>query len=82
MFVITPTYFRPMFTSVVGWILLSVSATAVFVSYKLAEAAIWLFQRARAVLAVVALVGFSVTWLAAVSIVLLGPSVLILMRPR
>lgn len=82
MYVLTPTYFRPMVGTVVGWVLLTVLATIVGVSYRLAGVAISLLRNARAVLAAVALVGFSITWLVAVSIALLGPAALILMKPR
>jgi len=82
MYIVTPTYFRPMVGSVVGWVLLSVFATMVFVGYRLAELGISLLGKARLALAVVVLAGFSITWLVAIWIVLLGPSVLILMKPR
>ena len=79
---VTPTYLRPMFESIVGWLLLSIFATTNFAAYGLVEVGIWLFRKGRVVLGVLVLVGSSVTWLVAVSIVLLGPSVLILLKPR
>jgi hypothetical protein len=78
----TPTYFRPMFESIVGWLLLSILAASISVAYGLAEVGVRLFRKGRIVLGVLVLVGFSITWLIALSIVLLGPTVLILMKPR
>jgi len=47
MYVVTPTYFRPMFESVVGWLLVSILATASFMAYALAEVGIWSFRKGR-----------------------------------
>jgi hypothetical protein len=82
MYFVTPTYFRPMFESIVGWLLLSLLATTICVGYGLVEAGIWLFRKGRAALGALVLVGYSITWVVAISIVLLGPSALILMKPR
>ncbi len=78
----TPTYFRPMFESVVGWLLLSILATASSVAYGLAEVGVWSFRKGRGVLGVIALVGYSVSLAGAVAIVVFGPAALILMKPR
>ncbi len=82
MYVVTPTYFRPMFESVVGWLLVSILATASFMAYALAEVGIWSFRKGRDVLAVIAMVGYSVSLAFAVAIVVFGPAALILMKPR
>lgn len=82
LYVFTPTYFRPMLGSVVGWLLLSVFATTVFICNALAQDAISLFRKSRAVLGGAAVVGVCVTWLVSAGIVVLGPAALILMRPR
>jgi hypothetical protein len=82
MYFVTPTYFRPMFESVVGWLLLSILATTICVAYGLVEVGIWLFRKGRSMLGVLGLVGCSITWLATAWIVLLGPSVLVHMKPR
>jgi hypothetical protein len=82
MYFVTPTYFRPMFESIVGWLLVSIFATTTCVAYGLVEVGIWLFRKGRVVLGVLVLVGYSITWLVAASIVLLGPAALILMKPK
>ena len=81
MFFVTPTYFRPMFESFIGWLLLSIIATAVCVAYGLVELGTWLSRKGRVVLGVLALAGFFITWFATVWIVLLGPAALILIKP-
>ena len=81
MLFVTPTYFRPMFESIVGWLLLSVLAITIAVTSGLAEVGIRLFRKGRVLLGVVTLVGCSLTWLAATWIVLVGPAALILMKP-
>ena len=81
MFFVTPTYFRPMFESVVGWLLLSSLATTTGAAYGLVVVGLWLFRKGHAVLGVLALVGSFITWLVAFWIVLLGPAALILMKP-
>src|ERR1700694_2115328 len=78
MYLVTPTYFRPMLDSFVGLVLLGVFVGTTCVGYGLVEAGIWLFRKGRVALGVLVLVGYSVTWLVAVWIVLLGPAVLIL----
>jgi hypothetical protein len=82
MSVVTPTYFRPMLDSLVGWVLLGILASAIGVGYGLVELGTWLFRKGRFVLGVLTLVGYCMTWLVAVSIVLLGPAGLILMKPK
>ncbi len=82
MYFVTPTYFRPMFESIVGWLLLSILATTICLAYGLVEVGTWLFRKGRIVLGILVLVGYSITWLMAFSIVLLGPAALILMKPR
>jgi hypothetical protein len=81
MYFATPTYFRPMFESIVGWLLMSIFVTSSCVAYGLVEVGIWLFRKARVVLGVLVLVVYSITWLVAVWIVLLGPAALRLMKP-
>ncbi len=71
-----------MFESVVGWLLLSILATASSVAYGLAEVGVWSFRKGRGVLGVIALVGYSVSLAGAVAIVVFGPAALILMKPR
>ncbi len=82
MYFVTPSYFRPMFESIVGWLLVSVLATAICVGYGLVEAGIWWFRKGRVVPGVLVLVCYLLTWLVAVWIVVLGPATLILMKPR
>jgi len=82
MFFVTPTYFRPMLETLVGLILLGILVTTLGVGYGLIEAGSWLFLKGRVVLGVLVLVGYSLTWLVAVAIVLLGPAALILLKPR
>lgn len=82
MFIVTPNYVRPMRESLVGWLLLSFLATTICVAYGLVEVAAWLFRRGRVGLGVLVLVIYSISWLAAVSIILLGPAAVILMKPR
>ena len=82
MSLVAPTYFRPMLHTVIGWLLLGVVATASCVGFGLVEFGIWLFRKGRVAVGVLALVGYSITWLVAVWIVLLGPAALVLMRPR
>ena len=82
MSLVTPTYFRLMLHTVIGWLLLGVVAAASCVGYGLVEVVIWLFRKGRVVLGVLALVGYSITWLVAVWIVVLGPAALILLKPR
>ena len=81
LFFVTPTYFRPMFESVVGWLLLSALATTTSAAYGLVEVGLWLSRKGRVVVGVVALVGSFIAWLVAFWIVLVGPAALILMRP-
>jgi cation transport ATPase len=75
-------YLRPMFESIVGWLLLAILAVSICVGYALLEAARRLIRKGPVVLGVLLLVGYSMTWLVAVWIVLLGPAALILMKPR
>jgi len=82
MFLVTPTYFRPMLGNFLGLVLLGILVATVCVGYGLTEAGIWLFGKGRVVLGVLAFVGYSITWLLAVYIVLVGPAALILMKPR
>jgi hypothetical protein len=82
MYFVTPSYFRPLFENLVGWLLVSVLATAICVGYGLVEAAIWLFGKGRVVPAVLLLVAYLLGWLVSVWIVLLGPAALILLSPR
>lgn len=82
MYFVTPTYFRPMFESIVGWLLVSILATAICVGYGLVEVGIWLLRKGRVEPGVVALVGYLITWLVSIWIVVLGPAALILMKPR
>jgi hypothetical protein len=82
MYFVTPTYFRPMVESVVGWLMLIILSTIVGVGYRLVGAAIWLLREGRVVFGLLVLVGYSVTWLVAVWIVLLGPAALFLLEPR
>jgi hypothetical protein len=82
MYFVTPTYFRPMFESIVGWLLVVVIAAVICVGYGLVEVGIRWLRKGRVVLGVVALVGYLMTWLVAVWIVVLGPAALILMEPR
>jgi hypothetical protein len=82
MYFVTPTYFRPMFESVVGWLLVSILATIVCVAYGLVEVGLSLLRKGRVSLVVLVFVGCLLTWLVAVWIVLLGPAALILMKPR
>ncbi len=82
MYFVTPSYFRPMFENFVGWLLVIVLATTICVGYGLVEAGIWLFRKGSVVPGVLVLVGYLITWLVAVSIVLLGPAALILLSPR
>jgi hypothetical protein len=82
MYFVTPSYFRPMFESIVGWLLVCVLATAICVGYLLVEAGIWWFRKGRVAPGVLVLVGYLLTWLVAVWIVVLGPAALILMKPR
>jgi hypothetical protein len=82
MYVVTPTYFRPLFESIVGWLLLSLLATAICVDYALGEAVVWLFRSSRAMFGILVLVGYSITWLVALWVVTLGPAALILMKPK
>jgi hypothetical protein len=82
MFFVTPTYFRPMLENFIGLVLLGITFGALWVGFGLVEAAIWLYRKRRVALAVLVLVGYFITWLVAVSIVLLGPAALILMKPR
>jgi hypothetical protein len=82
MYVLTPTYFRPMLDNFVGLVLLGILVSTICVGYGLVEAGIWLFRKGRVVLGVLVLVGYSITWFVAMWIVLLGPAALILMKPR
>ena len=75
---ITPTYFRPMVTSQVGFALLAVGATCVAGGYGLMELAIRLMKRRHLLVAVMAavlslLIEFFTVW-----IILLGPALIIL----
>lgn len=83
MAIITPTYFEPMFTSVVGWLMLAVGATIVGGGAVLSLLAVnWMkrgggFMAAGIVVVIVIfLAQFFTLW-----IVLLGPALLILLRP-
>ena len=82
MFFVTPTYFRPMLENFIGLVLLAILVGTLWVGFGLVEAAIWLFRKGRAVIGVLALIGYSITGLVAFGIVLLGPAALILMKPR
>jgi hypothetical protein len=82
MYFVTPSYFRPMFESIVGWLLVSILATTICIGYGLVEVGIWWLRKGRVVPGIVALVGYLLTWLVAVWIVVLGPAALILMKPR
>lgn len=81
MLLVTPTYFRPMVQNFIGWLLLIIFATAVWVGHGLVELGIWLFRKGRVVFGVLVLVIYFMTWLVAVLIILLGPAALILMKP-
>jgi hypothetical protein len=83
MWLVTPTYFRPMYTSLVGWVLLAALATLTVGGYALIEFAIRLARRGHVALGVVTAVVYSLIGpFLAVWIVLLGPAALILMsRP-
>lgn len=95
MFLVTPRYFRPMFESVVGWLLLGIVVVTIGVGYALLEVGIWLIRRATqaggggrrprkgpALLGILVLLGYSITWLFALWTIMLGPAVLILLKPR
>ncbi len=82
MYFVTPTYFRPMLGSLVGWIMLAILATSVCVSYGLVEAAISVLRKGRVGLGILLLVFCSVTWLVAAWVALLGPEALSLMKPK
>ncbi len=82
MYFVTPTYFRPMLDNFVGLVLLGILVATVCVRYGLVEAGSWLFRKGRVVFGVLVFVGYSIAWLVAVSIVLLGPAALILMKAR
>ena len=83
MAIITPTYFEPMFASVVGWLMLAVGATIVGGGAVVSLLAVTWMKRGGGfmaagivVLIVVFLAQFFTLW-----IVLLGPALLILLRP-
>jgi hypothetical protein len=82
MYFVTPVYFRPMLDTPVGLVLLGIVVATVCVGYGLVEAGSWLYRKGRVVFAILVFVGYSITWIVAVSIVLLGPAALILMAPR
>jgi hypothetical protein len=70
-----------MLDTFVGLVLLAILATTVCVGYGLVEAGIWLFRKGRVLLGVLVLIGYAITWMVAVCIVLLGPGALILTKP-
>jgi hypothetical protein len=82
MYFVTPSYFRPMFESFVGWLLVTILATIICVGYGLVEVGISWLRKGRVVPGVTVLVGYLLTWLVAVWIVVLGPAALILLKPR
>jgi hypothetical protein len=82
MYFVTPTYFRPMLENFVGLLLLGVLLITICADFGLGWAVIRLFRKGRYPLGVMVLVGYLLTWLAAVWIVVLGPAALILMKPR
>lgn len=78
---VAPTYFRPMFTSIVGWVMIFVAASLIGGGFHLTRLATRWMARGRAYMAVgmgiiviAFLVQFVTYW-----IVLLGPAVLIVM---
>lgn len=82
MYLVTPSYFRLLFESVVGWLFVIVLGATICVGYGLVEVGIWCFRKGRSLLGVLVLIGYLLTWLVSVWIVLLGPAALILMQPR
>lgn len=82
LFFVTPTYFRPMFENVVSLVLLGLLVAAVGAGYVLLSVAAGLFRKGSAALGVLLLAIYSVFWGFALWIVLIGPAVLILLKPR
>src|SRR4029077_9066900 len=80
MWLVTPTYFRPMYTSLVGFVLLGVLATMTVGGYAFIEFAVWLARRGHVVVGVLVGVAYGVMGpFRAMWLVLLGPAALILM---
>jgi hypothetical protein len=75
-------YLRPMFESIVGWLLLGILAVTICVGYGLLEAASRLIRKGPVAVGVLLLVFYFMTWCVAFLIVTLGPVALILMKPR
>jgi hypothetical protein len=82
MFLATPRYFRPVFETIVGLLLLGILVATMCVGYALLQAAARLFRKGSAALGVLLLAVYTMLWGFAVWIVMLGPAVLILMKPR
>jgi hypothetical protein len=82
MFLVTPRYFRPLFEGSIGLLLLGTLVATMCVGYALLQASARLFRKGRAALGVLLLAVYTMFWGVAFWIVMLGPAVLILMKPR
>ena len=82
MFLVAPGYFRPVFETTVSWFLLGVLVATMGVGFALLQAAAGLIRNGRAPVGLLLLAVYTMFWGLALWIVMLGPALLILMKPR
>ena len=82
MFFLTPTYFRPIFESSVGFLLLGILVVAIGAGYAVLRVAVRLFRNRSGGFGFLVLAVYAMFWGFALWIVLIGPAVLILLQPR
>jgi hypothetical protein len=80
MYFVARTYFRHMYDTYSGWALLGILFIATCVDFWLVDVAISMSRRGRDAIGILALVGYTIAWLVAFWIVLLGPAALLLLR--
>ena len=81
-FFLTPTYFRPIFESSVGLLLLGVLVGAIGAGYPVLRLAVRLFRNRSGGLGFLVLAVYAMFWGFALWIVLIGPAILTLLQPR